>query len=153
MHYKLTLSQNYVQNIIGAPLYDIHIPPEHLATTEPVTNCLKETVGVENNVVYIIRDGRHWRCLFIGGFRVTECLKEGSMGLGRWSWNRRCKCLEFTWIPGVFKTEREVEHVQYKNFLWRFETMRGSSFGMGGEKRFPASVRGVCEYVRNNLLG
>lgn len=59
MHNNLPLSLNYVQNIIGAPLYDPHIPPEHLATTEPVTNCLKETVGVENNVVYIIRDGRH----------------------------------------------------------------------------------------------
>ena len=59
MHNKTTLSTYYVQNIIGAPLYDPHIPPEHLATTEKVMNCLKETVGVENNVVYIIRDGRH----------------------------------------------------------------------------------------------
>ena len=59
LHNNLPLSRYYVQNIIGAPLYDPHIPPEHLATTEPVTNCLKETVGVENNVVYIIRDGRH----------------------------------------------------------------------------------------------
>ena len=59
MHNKTAASRYYVQNIIGAPLYDTHIPPEHLATTEPVTNCLKETVGVENNVVYIIRDGRH----------------------------------------------------------------------------------------------
>ena len=76
MHNKTAASRYYVQNIIGAPLYDPHIPPEHLATTEPVTNCLKETVGVENNVVYIIRDGRHWRCSFIGGIEVTECLKE-----------------------------------------------------------------------------
>ena len=59
MHNDLPLSQNYVQNIIGAPLYDPHIPPEHLATVGHLINCLKETVGVENNVVYIIRDGRH----------------------------------------------------------------------------------------------
>lgn len=52
MHNNLPLSTYYVQNIIGAPLYDPHIPPEHLATTEPVTNCLKETVGVENNVYW-----------------------------------------------------------------------------------------------------
>ena len=59
MHNNLPLSQNYVQNIIGAPLYDPNIPPEHLATKVSITFCLKETVGVENNVVYIIRDGRH----------------------------------------------------------------------------------------------
>ncbi len=44
---------------IGAPLYDTHIPPEHHVNNSPVTNCLKETVGVENNVVDIIRDGRY----------------------------------------------------------------------------------------------
>ena len=59
MHNKTAASRYYVQNIIGAPLYDPHIPPEHLVNNSPVTNCLKETVGVENNVVYIIRDGRH----------------------------------------------------------------------------------------------
>ena len=59
LHNEIAVSLNYVQNIIGAPLYDPHIPPEHLVNNSPVTNCLKETVGVENNVVYIIIDGRH----------------------------------------------------------------------------------------------
>ena len=59
LHKEIALSSKYVQNIIGAPLYDPHIPPEHLATKVSITFCLKETVGVENNVVYIIRDGWH----------------------------------------------------------------------------------------------
>ena len=49
MHNRTAASSYYVQNIIGAPLYDPHIPSEHLATMEPVTNCLKETVGIEDD--------------------------------------------------------------------------------------------------------
>ena len=56
MHNKTAASRYYVQNIIGAPLYDPHIPPEHLATVEPVTNCLKETVGIED--VHLLGDLR-----------------------------------------------------------------------------------------------
>ena len=59
MHNNLPLSRYYVQNIIGAPLYDPYIPPEHLATKMSITFCLKETVGVADYVVYIQRDGRH----------------------------------------------------------------------------------------------
>ena len=46
MHNKTAASRYYVQNIIGAGSDVEYIPPEHLATTETMNVCLKESVGV-----------------------------------------------------------------------------------------------------------
>ena len=128
MHNKTAASRYYVQNIIGAPRHDPHTPPENPVNNSPVTNCLTETVGVENNVVYIQRDGRHWRCTFIGECRVTECLKEvvwvetGEVEIGN---------VHVSGLHGYRGCLRQSGRLEgSNNSLYRFEPTKWSLVGM-----------------------
>ena len=48
LHNKFTLSNNYVQNIVGSPRTEFYIPPEEPATNMFIPFYLKETVGIED---------------------------------------------------------------------------------------------------------
>ena len=51
-------------------------PPAEPATNVLLTNCLKESVLKKYDVIYIKRDGWHWRNTFIREHKVTDYLKE-----------------------------------------------------------------------------